>query len=291
LIGAILLFLDYWQYYRSHKASLERRRRYGARRKECKRAEWQHYNFPTCNSIHEIELGETYQRGKLQSEEEAEIQGKIGYLAQGYWRSVFAVDPGGKERSVLKMMRTTHDLIPENYEIHREDMLVMERLTSSPNVVDMFGFCGNSVVTEFITMPLDKLIAQREPESLGVKLLSTKEGKLRMALDVAKGVAALHEIEGGPIIHVDLQPRQFLVTHTGQVKINDFNRCRFMGYFEATGDKCDFYLQGAPGTSRSPEEYSKSEQDEKLDIFSMANVFYAILVGRKVWTVRFIDDW
>ena len=35
------------------------------------------------------------------------------------------------------------------FEHNRVDAVAMERLTSSPNVVNIFGFCGHSVMTEF----------------------------------------------------------------------------------------------------------------------------------------------
>lgn len=35
--------------------------------------------------------------------------------------------------------------------------------------------------------------------------------------------------------------------------------------------------------SRSPEEYSEAELDDKLDIYSAANVLYAILTGEEAW--------
>jgi hypothetical protein len=164
----------------------------------------------------------------------------------------------------------------------------MERLTKSPYVVDVYGFCGNSVLTEFIPTPLNALVKMEDPDSMG-KFRMTPTGRLRMALDVARGMQALHEIPGGPIIHADVAAKQFLVTPTGRVKVNDFNRCRFMGYYKDTGEKCDMSLEIAPGDHRSPEEYALAEQDEKLDIFSMAHVFYTILTGKIAWDDYFCE--
>ena len=44
------------------------------------------------------------------------------------------------------------------FERHRKDGLVMERLTASPYIVSAYGYCGNSVLTEYITTPLDDLV-------------------------------------------------------------------------------------------------------------------------------------
>ncbi|CAM9767033.1 unnamed protein product, partial [Laminaria digitata] len=54
-----------------------------------------------------------------------------------------------------------------------------------------------------------------------------------MALDAARGLRAIHEIPGGPVVHADLQPRQLLLNEKGVVKLNDLNRCRFMGKDQA----------------------------------------------------------
>ena len=44
--------------------------------------------------------------------------------------------------------RLSRDFLPEYYELHRRDAVSMERLSSSPYVMDVFGYCGQSAVTE-----------------------------------------------------------------------------------------------------------------------------------------------
>jgi hypothetical protein len=62
---------------------------------------------------------------------------------------------------------------------------------------------------------------------------------------------------------------------------SDFNRCRFMA--SNTGVPCKFRIPSAPGKYRSPEEYSDTWLDEKLDIYATASVFYGIMTGEKAW--------
>ena len=98
---------------------------------------------------------------------------------------------------------------------------------------------------------------------------TTPEGRLRLAIGVVQGVHALHTISAtifsndnpdhphhhqtteqvqvklkAPIVHADLQSRQFLVSRkTGQVKINDFNRCRFMPvHMDPPHETCPFRI-------------------------------------------------
>ncbi|GAX23734.1 hypothetical protein FisN_12Hh311 [Fistulifera solaris] len=256
----------------------------------CVRPEWQERAFPNCNEMHEIDLLSTL----IRSETEDTATDGIGFLDSGLWRSVWAVDPRPVMRTpvVLKMMKQKHAVDERNFDRHRRDALVMEQLTYSPNVVDIYSYCGNSVLTEFIPVPLDALIGAEEKidtSKTGGLSRDSPDGRLRLALDVARGMKALHEIPGGPIIHADIQPRQFLVSSNGVLKVNDFNRCRFMGQ-DARGIPCKLMIPSAPGKARSPEEYEGEQLDEKLDIYSIANVYFEILTGVNPWRTKTADE-
>jgi len=243
----------------------------------CEAAKWQTYNFPNCNELHEVDLISIRRRTRPADEK----LHPLGYLASGLWRSVWAVDSRlESEVTVIKMMEMKHKLDDRNFDRHRRDALVMERLTSSSHVVDVHGYCGNSVITEFIATPLDDLV-QGNNHFTSLVANSTND-RMKLALGVARGLQAMHEIPGGPIIHADVQAKQFLVTASGQVKVNDFNRCRFMGH-DKDNVPCKVRIPSSPGKARSPEEYKSRELDEKLDVFSMGNVFYRILTGSAPW--------
>jgi serine/threonine protein kinase len=250
----------------------------------CIRADWQSFSFPNCNDVHEIDLASIRIRQKTTNE-------TIGVLNHGMWRTVWAVDPRhvATELQALKVIKGEHEVDDRNFDRHRRDALVMERLTSSPNIVDIYGFCGNTVLTEFISKTLEDVIGQDEEDEDAVvaetyPTRTTPEGRLRLALDVARGLEAIHSIPGGPIIHADIQPEQFLVTSDGTVKLNDFNRCRFMPSRNITGIPCPIRIPQAPGKDRAPEEYKEEELDEKMDVYSVANVFYNIMTGEMPWS-------
>lgn len=108
------------------------------------------------------------------------------------------------------------------------------------------------------------MITEYFPVFLDEMLLGHKDGApdqypdrevIRMALDAARGLRAIHEIPGGPVVHADLQPRQLLLNEKGVVKLNDLNRCRFMGKDQA-GLPCPFKISKANGVWRSPEEFA-----------------------------------
>ena len=237
----------------------------------CIPSDWHKFSFPTCNSLHEIDLGE-----ELWGNSSA----KSRYVGSGLWRDVFKVTDTFGTSGVLKVMKGEHDLDSRNFDRHRRDALVMERLTSSPHVVSLYGFCGNTVLTEHIGKALDLVIlsnATRYPSR------NFPRHRLKLALGVVRSIQVLHEIEGGPIVHTDIQSDQFLVTDSGKVKVNDFNRCRFVSHRNITGDACPFRIPTSPGANRSPEEYEYSGLSEKLDVYSTSNVLYEILTGHQVW--------
>jgi hypothetical protein len=115
----------------------------------CTRPRWQQYNFVNCNDIHEVDLATIHKR-KVGLEGPAPTS-RVGYIGSGLWRSVHAVDPRQavmpNQSVVIKIMKDEHDVNTRNFERHRRDALTMERLASSPHIVDIYAFCGNTVLT------------------------------------------------------------------------------------------------------------------------------------------------
>lgn len=79
-------------------------------------------------------------------------------------------------------------------------------------------------------------------------------------------------------ISADITPTQFIYID-GRYKVNDFNRARFMRTNTETNLPCGFFVPANPGKFRAPEEYFYEEENEKVDIYSMGNIFYSILSG------------
>lgn len=285
---------------------------------------WVHRAMPNCNEIHEIDLRRGYNPRRRNVDATAlaavaEGGRATGYVGSGLWRDVWKVDPRAEAASddgenshqdndivppaVLKVMKQEHPYDFRNYDRHRRDALVMERLSSSEYVVDIYGYCANSVLSEYVGRTLDDLIYEdnrrKDDEEDGDDLDSigfiesvpeltrdTPVGRIRLALDVFKGISHLHDIPGGPIIHADLQAKQFLIDPSTQtVRINDFNRCRFVPRKDGdpSGEMCPVKIPSAPGVNRSPEEYGQLRLTEKIDVFSAGNILYGILTGHRHW--------
>ena len=111
---------------------------------ECKaQYEWQLALRTTCNEVHQIDIN--YLHAETEGEERARI------LASGYWRDTWVVRDHAQREMALKTMRYEHEFEERNFDRHRRDALASERLSSSAGVVDIFSFCGNTGVYEFIS--------------------------------------------------------------------------------------------------------------------------------------------
>lgn len=71
--------------------------------------------------------------------------------------------------------------------------------------------------------------------------------KLEWALQMAEGLANLHNHARGLIIHDDVQLPQFMLTDDGRLKLGDFNRAEFILYDEEHGRYCKYLNGKGPG--------------------------------------------
>jgi len=112
------------------------------------------------------------------------------------------------------------------------------------------------------------------------------------ALQVATAIADMHNVDMDDrpsIAHTDITPGQFLRTAEGKCKLTDFNRVRFLRKnMTADGVPCSYIVGRNPGKFRSPEEYNHVQQTEKVDCYSMGNVFYSLLT--EYWPFEGMDE-
>lgn len=93
------------------------------------------------------------------------------------------------------------------------------------------------------------------------------------------------------VSHADVSPEQFVKVVGGKVsdryKLQDFNRARLLLIDKHKGAACAFKIGDAPGFNRSPEEYKHHAQlTEKIDIYSLGNLFYYLLEREGVFTSK-----
>jgi serine/threonine protein kinase len=124
---------------------------------------------------------------------------------------------------------------------HRKDSMVMERLTASPYVPDIYTACASSQLVEYADNgnlhDLIKEARQTEEDRL------SPIDKLRVALQVAEGTAAIHSFEEDGVAslsHNDLDCQQFVLCD-GVYKINDFHYAEFIPKNKSSNEMCKLY--------------------------------------------------
>lgn len=246
----------------------------------CRRVSWHRLHFPTCNIIHEYRM----------------MKGKNRFLGRGAYRTVFLLrERNDKERFVMKAPRNIYGgaFETDNYEFMRMDALVMERLTSSPRIADVYGHCGLTTLTEYLPDGIEENVIYKDgymkqedlndKNDVNPKNDYTPMEKLQMALDMAEAIAELHGFKDGVIVHDDIQLCQFLYTQDGRMKLNDFNRAEVMLFDEKSGEYCRYRNGEGPGNYRAPEEFADKPLNEKIDVYSFGNNIYALLTGLWVY--------
>lgn len=112
-----------------------------------------------------------------------------------------------------------------------------------PNIVGLLGECGSTSVSPYFPNRLDDIVLKPGAERLPISRILT------LSLDAARGLQALHEAPGGPIVHYDIKPHQLMLDDKGILKINDLNMCWFTS-LDAEGNSCSSKKEASrPGVS------------------------------------------
>jgi len=265
---------------------------------KCWFTSWAKKYYPDCNSFHEFTLSRDYdaERAKIPG---YDLPFDNFYISHGYYRDVWVVHQHFPEdiKTAVKMTRFKHDNNQRNFWNTLNDALVMERLSASPRIVDIYGHCAYSVWVEAIPHEVEEVIVKGEgmakQEDLykdGFESLNdyTVEEKLDMAIDMAESLADLHGFKDGVIVHDDVQLCQWLKTEDGRLKLGDFNRAEVMEWNSKKKHYCNYYNGDCYGNYRSPEEYDEAYLNEQIDVFSFGNNIYGLLTG--LWVFYDTDD-
>lgn len=178
----------------------------------------------------------------------------------------------------FKTNRINHRFEDAHYEHNRIDAVVLERLTASPHVIDIFGFCGHSVMTEYAD---GKRLGDLADKNKKIPL-----ARLKIAVDIASGLADVHGIDGekhASFVHLDINPAN-VVSIGGTLKLNDFNIGILRRWNTTSDSPCGIPAQYPNPQWRSPEE-AKGANDltEKVDVFSMGHIFFRLICGHEPW--------
>uniref|UniRef100_A0A0D9WXP1 Protein kinase domain-containing protein n=1 Tax=Leersia perrieri TaxID=77586 RepID=A0A0D9WXP1_9ORYZ len=187
-------------------------------------------------------------------------------IASGCNSRVFRGIYAGQEVAV-KLMRAAAEG-DTDVEAHFDaEVTLLSRLGHHPNVVRLVAACRERPVYCVITelMPRGTLTAYlREARSL------PPEAVVRLALDVARGMAYLHS---RGVVHRDLKPDNLLLDGEGRAKLADLGT----SCLESTcrGDKCS---NSNMGTYRwmAPEMFRDRGCSRKVDVYSFGLVLWEL---------------
>ncbi|KAM3696350.1 hypothetical protein ACJW31_06G032200 [Castanea mollissima] len=179
----------------------------------------------------------------------------------------------GKGKKLVAVKRL-EKLVEEGEREFRAEMRAIGR-THHKNLVRLLGFCTEDskrlLVYEYMSNgSLADLL-------FGVILRPHWTERLRIALDVARGILYLHEECEAPIIHCDIKPKNILMDDCWNAKISDFGLAKFL-----MPDQTRTFT-GARGTRGyvAPEWHKNIPISVKADVYSYGIVLLEIVSCRK----------
>eukprot|EP00536_Pseudo-nitzschia_multiseries_P003444 jgi/Psemu1/185890/e_gw1.53.102.1 len=189
-------------------------------------------------------------------------------------------------------MKTLRSLKPKdkkfdlrNHDRHRRDAMSFEQLQPSPLVVDLYASCSSTAIFDYADRG-DLLEIFKQEGEAGSQI--SELHLLQIAYNVSLSVHHAHHFDdqGRPTMaHTDIKADQFIF-QDGHYKLSDFNRVRFLTWNKKLDKQCGFDVGKNGGEYRAPEEYAYQKETEKVDVYSLGNVLYFLLVREEVWKRR-----
>ncbi|KAI4327002.1 hypothetical protein L6164_019509 [Bauhinia variegata] len=164
----------------------------------------------------------------------------------------------------------------ETLQDYRKEIDIMKRLRH-PNVLLFMGAVYSqerlAIVTEFLPRGSLFRILHKNNQILDIRR------RLRMALDVARGMNYLHH-RNPPIVHRDLKSSDLLVDKNWTVKVGDFGLSRLK-------DATFLTTKSGRGTPSwmAPEVLRNEPSNEKSDVFSFGVILWELMTQSIPWKI------
>ncbi|WVY91604.1 hypothetical protein V8G54_037118 [Vigna mungo] len=195
-------------------------------------------------------------------------------VGAGSFGTVYRAEWHGSDVAVKVL--TVQDFQDDQLKEFLREVAIMKRVRH-PNVVLFMGAVTKrphlSIVTEYL--PRGSLFRLIHKPASG-EILDPRR-RLRMALDVAKGINYLHCLKP-PIVHWDLKTPNLLVDRNWTVKVCDFGLSRF---------KANTFLssKSVAGTPEwmAPEFLRGEPSNEKSDVYSFGVILWELVTLQQPW--------
>lgn len=246
-------------------------------------AEWMTDSYPNCNLFHEISLPRSI---LVNTTSPGLTDEALKQLGRGWFRTTWRWDRFN-EALVLKTLRVEREFLNEYYDLHNRDAVAMERLTASPYVVDVYGYCGQSAINELADFPFENMqyLEKLSRRMRGIYDHESLFLRLGIAAGMAQGLADVHRAGGAGralMVHYDINPRNIALFRGAQPKINDFNIAEFLRYNPQTNQTCGFPGRMRAPWWRAPEEMDLENKvllDEKVDVYSLGSTLFHLFTS------------
>lgn len=205
----------------------------------------------------------------------------LNELGKGEFGTVYLAD-WNKTPVVVKIMNT--DILEEKKSLFVKELDIMTRL-HHPNILQILGYIKEpfGIVMEYINNGelLDYINKN--------KWLKLKK-KIKISIDILRGIAYLHNRKPNILIHRDLKPQNILMTPSGIPKISDFGISRFFenekkhSYNNIEDCLIDKDKTTPVGSKRywAPEiENGNKNYNNKVDIWSTGVILYELFEGER----------
>uniref|UniRef100_A0A0D9VPT3 non-specific serine/threonine protein kinase n=1 Tax=Leersia perrieri TaxID=77586 RepID=A0A0D9VPT3_9ORYZ len=194
-------------------------------------------------------------------------------IGLGSYGEVYRADWNGTEVAVKKFL--DQDFYGDALDEFRSEVRIMRRLRH-PNIVLFMGAVTRppnlSIVSEYLPRGSLYKILHRPNCQIDEKR------RIKMALDVAKGMNCLH-ISVPTIVHRDLKSPNLLVDNNWNVKVCDFGLSRL---------KHSTFLssKSTAGTPEwmAPEVLRNEQSNEKCDVYSFGVILWELATLRMPWS-------
>jgi serine/threonine protein kinase len=212
-----------------------------------------------CNIIHEFNLDH--------------IDAKL--VSHGYIREVWQVIDEKEENFALKTLLHDKRFTSSQMDGQALDAKISDQLQKSEYIANIYAYCGYAGLYDYSS----------EGNLEDHYQLYNKRERIQAAVDIAKGLADLHNIRGNDqtaFIHNDIAIRQFILLN-GRYKLNDFNTARPLYWNSKVNAVCPDVTNRFVDKNRSPEEMRDKINyvDEKIDVYSLGNIFYKLIMNER----------
>lgn len=237
--------------------------------------DWMGGTFPSCNRLHEIAMGER---------DASDERSSLMPVAEGTVRMVWKFQDQDGSQKGLKSHRWSSGFNEDEYEKNRHDSLVMERLTGSPYVPDIYAFCGTSQLVEYADKgTVHDLVKRMRQGRIQVSSII----RLKVAYQIARAFADLASVG---VAHNDVCCHQLVLIDEGNgdgasYKLNDFHLSKFLKKDTKSNEEGKACNEPVPYCMQkifSPEQYQAKADGgtvalDKSEVYNMGNILYYLL--------------